>query len=77
MIYSKCLKKKTVTTEYSMEVPKKIKNKTTVSSRLLSIYLKKTKILILKDICAPPHVHCMLFMIAKWKQVSINEWKED
>ena len=52
----------------SMEVPQKIKNKTTIhsSNSLLGIYPKKTKTVIQKGICAPMFAAAL---IAKsWKQ---------
>ena len=69
----------TATMESSMEVPLKIKNRTTIWSSIsfLSIYLRKTEILTWKDICIPIFI-AALFTIAKiWKQpkcLSTNEW---
>ena len=62
--------------ENIIEVPKKIKNRTIISSRnsLLVIYLKRTKTLIWKDICTPMFI-AALFAIAKiWKCASTDEW---
>ena len=65
--------------ENNMEIPPKIKNRTTVLSAilLLGIYLKKTKPLCQKDKCIPLF-SVALFTIAKiWKQpkcASIDKW---
>ena len=50
----------------NMEVPQKIKNRTTIRSAipLLSMYLKKTKTLTQKDICTPTFTEA-LFTTAK------------
>ena len=65
--------------ENNMEIPPKIKNRTTVLSAilLLGIYLKKTETLIRKGTCTPMFIEA-LFTIAKiWKQpkcASIDKW---
>ena len=65
--------------ENNMEIPPKIKNRTTVLSAilLLGIYLRKTETLIRKGTCTPMFIEA-LFTIAKiWKQpkcASIDKW---
>ena len=65
--------------ENNMEIPPKIKNRTTVlpAVLLLGIYLKKTETLIRKGTCTPMFIEA-LFTIAKiWKQpkcASIDKW---
>ena len=65
--------------EKSMEVPQKIKNRTTLqsSNSTLGICLKKTKTQIQTDICTPMFI-AALFTTAKiWKQPkcpSTHEW---
>ena len=53
-----------------MEVPQKIKNKTTIYSNnsLLGIYPKKTKTVIQKDICAPMFTAALFVKAKTWKQ---------
>ena len=65
--------------ENSMEIPQKIKNRTTIQSRnsLPNIYLKIMKTLIPKGICTLKFM-AALFTVAKiWKQPkcpSTDEW---
>ena len=62
-----------------MEIPQKLKNRTTYdpATPLLGIYPKKTKTLIRKNTCTPMFISA-LFTIAKiWKQPkfpSVDEW---
>ena len=62
--------------ENSVEVPQKIKNRTTIwsSNLLLGIYLKEMKSLSQRDICAPMSV-IALFTIAKTRKQP--KWRMD
>ena len=62
-----------------MEVPQKIKNRTTIQSAipLLSIYPKRKKTPIQKDICTPMFISALLTRAKIWKQPKcplIAEW---
>ena len=62
-----------------MKSPQKIKNRTPYDPTipLLGIYLKKTKTLIIKDICPPRFIAALFTIAKKWKQpkyLSIDKW---
>ena len=62
-----------------MEIPPKIKNRTTVLSAilLLGIYLKKTETLIRKGTCTPMFIEALFTIDKIWKQYkypSIGKW---
>ena len=65
--------------ENNMEIPPKIKNRTTVLSAilLLGIYLKKTETLIRKGTCTPMFIEALFTLAKIWKQpkcASIDKW---
>ena len=61
-----------------MEVPQKIKNRTTVqSSNYTTVYQKNTKTLIQRDICTLKFTVALFTMAKIWKQPkcpSVDEW---
>ena len=68
-----------VTMENSMEVPQKIKNRTTlVSSNSTTGYLPKEYRNMNSKRCMHPYVYCTLFTIPKlWKQLKCPSMDED
>ena len=70
------------TMENSMEIPQKIKKRTTIfhsillhiTIPLLSIYLKKTKTLIRKDMCIPMFITALFILSNNMEvtQMSLN-----
>ena len=67
------------TLENSMEVPQKIKNKTTLqpSNALLGIYPRDTGMLFQRDTCTPMFIGALLTRAKVWKEPkcpSMDEW---
>ena len=58
------------TVENNMEVPQKVKNRTTIwpSNSTLGIYPNKSKILVWKDICTPVFISALYTIVKVWKQ---------
>lgn len=67
-----------------MDVPQKIKNRTTydpaILTTILGPYPKKTKILTQRDTCSPMLIAALFTIVRIWKQPqcpSTNEWKNN